>query len=316
MIDPLISIIIPTYNRAFIIKETLDSIHIQSYANWECIIVDDASTDDTKIVIEEYSKNDSRFRFYKRPANTVKGANSCRNFGFSQAEGNLVQWFDSDDLLVNNAFELYVKEFEKAPTSDVVIAKVQMVDLNSNVLIKKNTIQSENLVQDYFVGNVAFYVCGPIWKKEFLTQQDKLFCKNVSNLDDWDFNLRMLYADPEIIFIDLPLIKYRVHSNSLSHEIGKLNHNEINSEISAREKHLKLIQENKKADSLVLKKFILFRYKYFFREAMVQKDKHRFFYLNNLIKKELDFFYFRGLIKTLFGFIIFSTFNKGYKLLK
>lgn len=313
---PLVSIIIPTYNRAFIIKETLDSILKQTYTNWECIIVDDSSTDDTKIVIEEYSKNDSRFRFYKRPANTVKGANSCRNFGFSQAKGNLVHWFDSDDLLVNNAFELYVKEFEKAPTSDVVIAKVQIVDLKSNLLIKENTIKSENLVEDYFLGKVAFYVCGPMWKKEFLDQQEDLFGENVSNLDDWDFNLRMLYVNPKIIFLDLPLIKYRIHSNSLSHEIGKLNFYEINSEMSAREKHLTLIKKNKKANSLVLKEFILFRYKYYLREALVNKDQYCFVYLKKLLHKEIELFNFVALVKTLFGFIIFSIFNKGYELLK
>jgi glycosyltransferase involved in cell wall biosynthesis len=106
---PLISIIIPTFNRAHIIGETLDSIIAQSYTDWECIIVDDGSTDDTEVVIAEYINNDSRFKFYKRPKHREKGPNSCRNFGFEKSKGHLIHWFDSDDLLFNNALELYLK---------------------------------------------------------------------------------------------------------------------------------------------------------------------------------------------------------------
>ena len=62
--SPLISIIIPTYNRAHIIGETLDSIIAQTYTNWECIVVDDGSSDNTAEVMAKYIVKDSRFRYY------------------------------------------------------------------------------------------------------------------------------------------------------------------------------------------------------------------------------------------------------------
>ena len=315
-LNPLVSIIIPTYNRAHLIGETLDSILAQTYTNWECIIVDDGSTDDTETVIVNYIKKDSRFQFYKRPIDKLKGPNSCRNYGFNTAKGDLIQWFDSDDLLDSNAFESYINEFEKSTSLDVVIAKIKMVELNTNLLIKENFIFSKNIIEDYFLGKIAYYVCGPMWKSSFLKEQKLLFDENISNLDDWDFNLRMLYAYPKIAYSEKSLIQYRVHEKSLSHEIGKLNFDEIKSELFAREKHFKLIEQNKKVNVLVLKKFIIKRYKYFFREAMVQKDEHRFFYLKNLLKKEVELFYFRDLVKTIIGFTIFTLFNKGYKILK
>lgn len=69
---PLVSIIIPTYNRAHLIGETLDSVLAQTYINWECIIVDDRSTDDTKEVIDSYLYGDVRFSYFKRPEKYFK----------------------------------------------------------------------------------------------------------------------------------------------------------------------------------------------------------------------------------------------------
>lgn len=105
MNNPLVSIIIPTYNRAHLISETLDSVLAQTYQNWECIIVDDGSTDSSENVIREYVKKDSRFQFYKRPVNKVKGASSCRNFGLSNVNGEYIIFLDSDDLLITSCLE-------------------------------------------------------------------------------------------------------------------------------------------------------------------------------------------------------------------
>ena len=81
----LISIIIPTYNRSHLLGETLDSVLIQTYRNWECIVVDDGSTDYTPELMEFYIRKDSRFSFYRRPEEKAKGANACRNYGFEKS---------------------------------------------------------------------------------------------------------------------------------------------------------------------------------------------------------------------------------------
>ena len=132
MNTPLISIIIPTYNRAQLIKETLDSILGQTYANWECIIVDDGSTDTTLVTLENYCNKDSRFQFYSRPKNRVKGANACRNYGYSKSKGEFIQWFDSDDIMHTNHLEEKMKVFEQNPNLDFVVCnyKTFLVDFN------------------------------------------------------------------------------------------------------------------------------------------------------------------------------------------
>ena len=71
----LISIIIPTYNRASVIEDTLNSLVLQTYTNWECLIVDDGSKDDSIKIIENYAIEDKRFKLLERPKNKPKGAN-------------------------------------------------------------------------------------------------------------------------------------------------------------------------------------------------------------------------------------------------
>lgn len=100
--NPLVSIIIPTYNRAHLISETLDSVLAQTYTNWECIVVDDGSTDHTKEVVQAYVDKDPRFRFYHRPPEHKPGGNGARNYGFKMSQGEYVNWFDDDDIMLSN----------------------------------------------------------------------------------------------------------------------------------------------------------------------------------------------------------------------
>jgi glycosyltransferase involved in cell wall biosynthesis len=93
-----ISIIIPVYNRQDLVKETLDSVLSQTYQNWECIVVDDGSSDNTWLVLEEYSKIDNRIKIHRRNREP-KGAPTCRNIGAELSEGEYLIFWDSDDLL-------------------------------------------------------------------------------------------------------------------------------------------------------------------------------------------------------------------------
>lgn len=98
----LVSIIIPNFNREHLIAETLDSIITQSHKNWECIIVDDGSTDRSVETVQSYVQNDKRFTLLERPIDYPKGANACRNIGMKRAKGDYVIFFDSDDLMLEN----------------------------------------------------------------------------------------------------------------------------------------------------------------------------------------------------------------------
>jgi len=105
--QPLISIIIPTFNRASLLPETLDSVVSQTYRNWECLVIDDGSTENNWEILTEYKNRDQRFRIFKRENyHKIKGANACRNIGLQEAHGEFVIFFDSDDLMAENHVEM------------------------------------------------------------------------------------------------------------------------------------------------------------------------------------------------------------------
>jgi glycosyltransferase involved in cell wall biosynthesis len=144
--QPVVSIIMPTYNRTTIIGETLDSIIKQSYSNWECIIVDDGSTDNSFNLINSYVIKDNRFKLFKRPDINRKGANACRNIGLDNAKGDYIIFFDSDDLMTNDHIEVKVNEI-LISDCDYVITKTRYFnhDTANNGLEKNYGFFSEDI---------------------------------------------------------------------------------------------------------------------------------------------------------------------------
>ncbi|AYA37193.1 glycosyltransferase family 2 protein [Hymenobacter oligotrophus] len=119
---PLVSVIVPCYNYAHFLPETVASLQQQSYVNWECIIVDDGSKDNTREVSAALCKTDNRVRYiYQDNA----GLSSARNTGLRAVQGKYVQLLDADDLLSKCKLELNVAFLEAHPDVDVVYGKVR-----------------------------------------------------------------------------------------------------------------------------------------------------------------------------------------------
>ncbi|WP_460546036.1 glycosyltransferase family 2 protein [Echinicola sediminis] len=110
---PLVSILIPNYNKAPYLRDTLDSVLNQTYQNWECIIVDDRSTDGSWEVLLDYQDKDNRFKIFKRPDHLHKGGNVCRNYAFQLSSGDFIQWLDSDDILDNRKIEAQINDLKQ-----------------------------------------------------------------------------------------------------------------------------------------------------------------------------------------------------------
>lgn len=313
---PLLSVIIPVYNRAKIVGETLDSILKQTYENWECLLIDDESEDNTFYVIQKYQLQDPRFRCYKRPNDFSKGPNGCRNYGFTKAKGDIINFFDSDDLYYPDAFQLVVDIYDEE--KDAVVVNSEIRQLSDSSLIRSNEIFTTNIIEDYFVGKITFLVSGPFWKMSFLKKQEYLFDEGIRNIDDWDFNIRMLYQRPKIAYIQKPLIIYRKHDESFSEEIKKLNIIEISSDFKARKKHLSLIKEITEIDKKRIQKFLINRYKKFIRLSISRKSdmKTSYFIVKRILEFQLKFGDIFGFLKTIFSYLIFRITGRGYNLFK
>lgn len=109
----LVSIVIPTYNRSKLLMECINSIREQTYGNWECIVVDDYSSEDIKQVVISASNHDFRIRYLKNTGR--RGAQGARNMGLKEAHGTFVIFEDSDDLLASNCLQKRIEFANKSP---------------------------------------------------------------------------------------------------------------------------------------------------------------------------------------------------------
>lgn len=120
----LVSVIVPTYNYGHLIHETLECILESSIPNWECIVVDDGSTDNTAQVIEPFTLKDSRFKYvYQSNA----GLSAARNTGIRHAKGEFIQLLDSDDWIEKHKLELHRKYLNENPQVSLVYSEVRYV---------------------------------------------------------------------------------------------------------------------------------------------------------------------------------------------
>lgn len=212
-----VSIIIPMYNRASLLPETLDSILAQTYINWECILVDDGSTDDTLVVAKKYVQKDSRIKMYTRPSNIPKGANGCRNFGFSLSDGEFIQWFDSDDImhkdLLNTGVSLLNSDIDLIVTRSKIF-KENILESNDDEM-NNNTIKKDS-IHRILTGEDMFLTSQVILKKDFLLSCNQLFDDQLQRNQETEFFIRLLLHDVRIKKNYLPLVFIRGHINSIS----------------------------------------------------------------------------------------------------
>ena len=216
--NSLVSIIIPTYNRGHLIGETLDSIIAQTYTNWECIIVDDGSTDDTISRVKKYCKIDRRFRYNYRPESKSKGANACRNYGFELCKGYYITWFDDDDLMHKNKLQVQIKILESKRFNFTVCQTQVFRGTKENSLgLRHSKIYLETPFSDFLTKKIVWTTPAALWRKSFLDRLPKLFDETLHAAQEWEFFSRVLFRCPEYSYTDEVLVFIREHAESTSY---------------------------------------------------------------------------------------------------
>lgn len=187
---PLLSVVIPTYNRAPIIYRALDSVASQTFRNWECIIVDDHSTDHTKEVAESYCKKDSRFHYLINEQK--KGAQGARNTGLKHAQGDWVLFFDSDNIMHSDMLESMVEAIgEFKEQYDVFTCFSNMVSAQSGEIVGKFEWQCEGNIHDQlFTGECYVDHNSSVIRKKALLEIGTLD-EDCPSMQEWDTHLRL-----------------------------------------------------------------------------------------------------------------------------
>lgn len=208
-----VSIIIPVYNRADYIGETLDSIIAQTYRQWECIVVDDGSTDHIEEIMDFYCGRDSRIYFHTRPPHLPKGANACRNYGFAVSKGKYINWFDSDDIMLPDFLGKKLGSF--SGDIDMVICKGYYTSEELEIESETQLIMDRELFKSFLLWESHLLTPCILFKRSFL-ENIKKFDPNIHKAQEAEFFSRLFFKLPVDTYqiLQEPLFLYRLHIGS------------------------------------------------------------------------------------------------------
>ncbi|MBP1222149.1 glycosyltransferase family 2 protein [Flavobacterium sp. 1355] len=213
--NELVSIIIPTYNTEKFIRTTLQSVQNQTYQNWEMILVDDASTDRTVSVIEEFEKNDDRIKLFKLEKNSGNGF--ARNIALEKATGKYIAYLDADDLWFPNKLEKQIG-FLKANNLHFTFSFYDCIDEEGNSLNRRVkapiSLTYDQLFFCNYVGNLT-----AIYDADYF---GKIILEATQKRQDWRLWLTILKQIQVTKPVPEPLAFYRIRKDSISSSKFKL----------------------------------------------------------------------------------------------
>lgn len=206
-----VSIIVPCYKQADYLSETLDSVLAQTYSNWECIIVNDGSPDNTEEIANHYLEKDNRFKYVFQ---TNKGLASARNVGIENSVGEYILPLDSDDKIAPSYVEKAIHHFEEYPETKLVYCKADRFG-------EENCHWNlEPYVYERFIWRNCIF-CTAMYKRKDYDNTNGYNPNMVHGYEDWDFWLQLLTPYDTVFCINEVLFHYRIKKESMRTEHNK-----------------------------------------------------------------------------------------------
>ncbi|MBO5613044.1 MAG: glycosyltransferase family 2 protein [Prevotella sp.] len=222
-----ISIIVPCYNGAEFLRETLDCLQKQTIEDWECVIVNDGSTDNSIEILREYEAKDSRYKVIDKEN---EGPSVARNVAIAASSGKYILPLDADDLIAPTYAEKAIEYLEQHPQTKLVYCKArffgdkegewELPEYNYNEIIYGNSI-----------------FCSCVYRRKDFDKTEGYNPNMKHMLEDWDFLLTLLKPDDDVHCIPEVLFYYRQHGitrtskdsikTDMYHLRMELNHPEI-----------------------------------------------------------------------------------------
>lgn len=211
----LVSILTPTYNTEKFIRATIESVQNQTYQNWEMILVDDASTDETAKIISDFADKDSRIKLFKLSKNSGNGF--ARNEALEKATGKYIAYLDADDLWSSTKLEKQI-QFLKTNNQPFTFSYYDSIDEEGNNLKRRvespNPLTYKELFFCNYVGNLT-----AIYDTEYF---GKIKLESSEKRQDWRIWLTILKQLKAVEAVPESLAFYRIRKDSISSSKFKL----------------------------------------------------------------------------------------------
>ena len=222
-----VSIIIPVFNYAFVLEKTLSNLLNQTHENWEAIIVDDGSTDNSREIVAGFVALDQRFKYFYQEN---KGVSSARNLGIDQATGDFYQFLDGDDLLSPAKLEIQLRHFTSNPQLDISYTD-SFYFLHDNPAVLQPDREMDGVewmlklqgrgydtVWSLIDRNIAV-ISSPLLKASLLKSGIR-FRDGGAFLEDWEFWLKLAFAGYSFHYLNHAeaFTSIRLHNRSVSNK--------------------------------------------------------------------------------------------------
>lgn len=227
---PKASIIMPAYNMAKFIRETIDSILNQDYTDFECIIIDDGSTDATSQIVHSY--NDKRIKYIRQECSG--GPSKPRNIGLQHAKGEYLFLFDADDVMSYGKIKKSIEALDACKEADLLFTNFSSIDASGNILkpdylfsyesLRRALSAAPNIGESFFISAKKIYAAliyenfigtsSVVLRKSALSSSD-IFNEELKNSDDRLFWLTFTKSH-NVIYLNEKLHLYRVQPDSIS----------------------------------------------------------------------------------------------------
>lgn len=249
-----------TWNRDNFIPEALDSIIAQTFKDWECLVIDDGCTDNTKRIVNSYLKRDERIKYYTRTSAYKKGLPGSRNYGMNLAKGEYIIFFDDDDIVHPENLNICVEQMERNKDSFFCRYDKEAFWGNLNIdkfpLISPPAVKkvSEKGIEKMITGELPFASCTVLWKKTCF--KENRFNENLMYAEEWELYSRILIAGFEGISINSILYYNRKHEKSNTGEFFNNDPIRRESKIKAVEEVIKNLKKNDLLSPAIIKYFL------------------------------------------------------------
>lgn len=265
---PEISIVVPVYKVEKFVKESLNSILNQSFVNFEIICVNDGSPDNSLDIIEKLAEKDSRIKIVSQQN---QGVSMARNTALDMVSGEYVAFLDPDDIMHPQFLEIMLSQL-KINDADIICCNYKKILENEKVV---NTPVYENIKAKKFQNHLLSFALrkkprpnNSLWNKIYKSSiiQSVRFEKDIKVAEDMVFILQTLINAKKVIYIDIPLIFYRIRENSITH--FKLSDTYIDSHVLAAKIGMHIIASSNVSETIKHKYMVLFQ-KMIFKSCII-----------------------------------------------
>jgi len=213
---PKISVIIPAYNSSDFIERTINSVLRQTFSDWELLVINDCSTDNTAEKIKSFCQKDPRIKYLETEKNSG-GSATPKNIGIKNAQGEYVAFLDHDDEWLPEKLEKQLAVFENSniPNLGIVFCGAKLIDENKKNFAVVNYKNKKSVFPDMLIRNPIFSNSSVLLKKEIINIIGERDAK-IKYSEDYDMWLRIAKEGYAFFCVEEPLFKYYFHKNNFT----------------------------------------------------------------------------------------------------